>query len=103
MSNGFEKQWCMNPDSGLPKPHLVIFMDITPERAAERAGFGDELYEKVEFQKRVYDNFKQLKEDNWVFINADQTIEQVTADIIDTVKKFIPKHSEKLGTMWPLN
>jgi dTMP kinase len=49
MSNGLEENWCKSPDSGLPKPHIVLFMDISPERAAQRAGFGDELYEKVEF------------------------------------------------------
>lgn len=90
MSNGFDQAWCKHPDSGLPKPHLVIFMDIEPERAAERAGYGDELYEKVEFQKKVYENFKKLKEENWVFINADQEVEKVTEEIIQAIQKFMP-------------
>jgi dTMP kinase len=49
MANNLDKNWCKNPDSGLPKPHLVLFMNISPERAAERSGFGEELYEKLDF------------------------------------------------------
>lgn len=85
MSNGLDQKWCQSSDSGLPSPHLVIFLDITPERAAERAGFGGELYEKIEFQKLVYDNYKKLRGDNWVFINADQPIESVTEDIVSAI------------------
>ena len=103
MSNGFDQTWCMNSDSGLPRPHLVIFMDIDPERAAQRAGFGDELYEKLEFQKKVYENFKKLKEDNWVMVNADQPIEKVTEEIIQAIKKFLPTEETKLQPLWPLN
>ena len=78
-------------------------MDITPERAAQRAGFGDELYEKVEFQSKVYENFKLLKEENWVFVNADQPIEKVTEDIIAAIQNHMPTIGQKLEPLWPLD
>ena len=102
MSNGFDQNWCKAADSGLPKPHLVIFMDLAPERAAERAGFGEELYEKVDFQKKVFENFKLLVEDNWVLINGDQSVEKVSEDIAAAVIRFKPSHGSELGSLWPL-
>ena len=47
---GMGLEWCKNPDRGLPSPDLVCFMDVSPEVAQERGGFGDEVYEKKEFQ-----------------------------------------------------
>ncbi len=104
MANNLDKNWCKNPDSGLPKPHLVLFMNISPERAAERSGFGEELYEKLDFQKKVYDHFLSLKEENWVLINADQPVELVTKEIIAIVSKFLKENPiSPLEKLWPLS
>lgn len=103
MSNGFDENWCKAPDSGLPKPHLVIFMDLAPEIAAERAGFGEELYEKVDFQKKVFQNFKRLVEENWVLINGNQSIEKVSEDIVSAVLRNKPEKNCGLEKLWPLN
>ena len=39
--------WCKSPDHGLPEPDLVLFIDLSPEAAAARAGYGEERYEKL--------------------------------------------------------
>ena len=46
-------EWCRVPDIGLPAPDLVLFLDIAPEQARLRGGFGEERYEKEEMQARV--------------------------------------------------
>jgi dTMP kinase len=28
--------WCKSPDIGLPVPDIVLFLDLAPEKAAER-------------------------------------------------------------------
>ena len=57
MSNGFSKEWCKMPDVGLPEPDLLFFMDIDPEQTKSRGNYGEEIYEKLDFQKKVYSNF----------------------------------------------
>lgn len=49
--------WARTPEVGLPRPDLVIFLDLDEEQAKKRGGWGDELYEKAEMQRRVKDLF----------------------------------------------
>ncbi|KAF2025502.1 P-loop containing nucleoside triphosphate hydrolase protein, partial [Setomelanomma holmii] len=35
-------EWCRQPDVGLPRPDLCIFLDISAEDAAKRGGYGSE-------------------------------------------------------------
>ena len=50
---GMDMEWCKGPDRGLPAPDLVIYMRAGHAVAAERSGFGEERYEKAEFQDKV--------------------------------------------------
>ncbi|KAF1996475.1 P-loop containing nucleoside triphosphate hydrolase protein, partial [Amniculicola lignicola CBS 123094] len=34
--------WARHPDVGLPRPDLVLFLDISAEEAAKRGGYGEE-------------------------------------------------------------
>ena len=52
--------WCKQCDLGLPKPDLVCFMDTELASMSDRAAFGEERYEKSDFQALVYANFKKL-------------------------------------------
>ena len=54
-SKGLDFEWCLNADRGLIKPDLVIYINVSMETIKARSGFGDERYEKVEFQQRVRD------------------------------------------------
>ena len=53
--------WCKAPDRGLPKPDLVLFLDVSAEVAKTRGGYGEERYEKEEFQARVRKAFETLR------------------------------------------
>ena len=70
-------QWCKAPDVGLPAPDIVFYMRVSPEAAARRGGYGEERYEKAEFQRTVSANFDKLQGGNWVVIDADQPIGQI--------------------------
>lgn len=52
-AQGLDLDWCKAPDAGLPAPDLVLYMQLSKEAAAARAGFGEERYEKTEFQAKV--------------------------------------------------
>ena len=74
-------EWCKTPDEGLLAPDVVLFMDLTVDQAMERGNFGDERYEKEEFQRTVRDTFFKLKSDSWKIINAARGIEEVEVDV----------------------
>lgn len=50
---GMDIAWCKGPDVGLPAPDLVVYLRLSDAVAAARAGFGEERYEKSEFQNKV--------------------------------------------------
>lgn len=101
-------EWCKNPDIGLPAPDLVLFLDITPEKAKERGAYGEERYEKVEMQKRVRDIFHRIGDDmrketilasdgvgtQWVIIDAGRDQNVVAKDIWASVENLVTKGVE---------
>ncbi|KAM9385927.1 thymidylate kinase isoform 1-T1 [Pholidichthys leucotaenia] len=81
---GFCLDWCKSPDVGLPKPDLVMFLQLTPAQAALRGQFGQERYETSVFQRAVQQRFEELMKDtsvNWQVIDAAQNVEGVHSDI----------------------
>ncbi|KAL9009336.1 MAG: hypothetical protein Q9173_005625 [Seirophora scorigena] len=73
--------WAIQPEVGLPKPDLCIFLDISPSNAAARGGFGSERYEMREMQERVRVLFRTLlsrpEHGEMVSVDAGGTIEKV--------------------------
>ncbi|KAI1640586.1 thymidylate kinase-domain-containing protein [Biscogniauxia mediterranea] len=49
--------WAKAPEVGLPRPDMVLFLDLEESVARERGGWGGEVYEKGEMQRRVRDLF----------------------------------------------
>ncbi|ERT01331.1 dTMP kinase [Sporothrix schenckii 1099-18] len=45
--------WARAPEVGLPRPDLVVFLDLTEDEAKKRGGWGDEIYEKAAMQSNV--------------------------------------------------
>ncbi|XP_019752679.1 thymidylate kinase isoform X1 [Hippocampus comes] len=65
---GFSLDWCTRSDVGLPKPDVVLFLQLSPAEAASRGRYGEERYEDAAFQSAVLDRFRQLMDDssvNW--------------------------------------
>lgn len=80
-AKGLDRQWSLNPDVGLPKPDLTIFLNLND--SSDRSGFGDERYEVKEFQLKVKHQFELFfNEPNWETIVVDgKNIEQVESEI----------------------
>lgn len=49
--------WARAPEVGLPRPDLVLFLDLDENQAKARGGWGGEAYEKAEMQRRVRELF----------------------------------------------
>ncbi|KAM3835455.1 thymidylate kinase isoform 2-T2 [Vipera latastei] len=64
----FSLEWCKQPDVGLPKPDLILFLQLSTLEAAKRGEFGNERYEDASFQEKVLQCFYHLIKDkslNW--------------------------------------
>ncbi|THU90773.1 P-loop containing nucleoside triphosphate hydrolase protein [Dendrothele bispora CBS 962.96] len=93
-SKGLPYEWCRAPDISLPSPDLVLFLDISPEKAKERGGYGEERYEKEEMQKRVREIFRRIGDEmsdtedklQWVVIDAGRNRDMVSKDIWNKVE-----------------
>jgi len=101
-AKGLELEWCRQPDIGLIKPDKVIYMNVSSENAAGRAQFGDERYEKQDFQNKVKDVFSKLEDpDYWQIVNGDFSKEEVHQQIYDIVMPVIESAKEKsLKPLW---
>ncbi|XP_041696617.1 thymidylate kinase [Coregonus clupeaformis] len=101
---GFGLDWCMNPDVGLPKPDLVMFLQLNPSEAAQRGQFGTERYETSVFQKAVQQQFELLMKDpsvKWQVIDAARNIEDVHTDIKNhSVNAINAAENEPIGELW---
>ncbi|KAK4513658.1 Ubiquitin- modifier 1 [Mucor velutinosus] len=98
-AKGLDLEWCRNPDIGLLRPDIVLFLDLTIDEAEKRGGFGQERYEKRELQIKVRDEFAKLQDDSWKFIDASQSKDKVQQAIWDTIEQF--KQTSK-DTIQPL-
>ena len=71
------------------KPDLTFYIDADPDEIKKRSNYGEERYEKVEFQKRVqdaYGKFKEMARDDahWVTVNANnKNVEEMHAEILE--------------------
>merc|ERR1712113_360187 len=85
ISDKMSIEWCTSSESGLPKPDSIIFLNLSVTDAQKRGNYGDERYEKVEFQKNVKAAFDQIiekekvnnKHTKWNMIDANNGIENI--------------------------
>ncbi|XP_026201745.1 thymidylate kinase [Anabas testudineus] len=101
---GFCLDWCKNPDVGLPKPDLVMFLQLSAAEAALRGQFGEERYETSVFQRAVQQKFEQLMKDpsvNWQMIDASQSVEDVHKQIAThSLNAINTAQNLPLGELW---
>ena len=78
-------QWAREPDVGLPRPDLCFFLDVSPEVAAQRGGFGVEKYENDKMQRRVRELFHEIRQssdgEDMRVIDAGKSLDEVEDDI----------------------
>lgn len=103
-AKGLDLDWCKAPEVGLPAPDLVLYLDISAEVAAARGGYGGERYEKLEFQKKVEQKFKSLKDTTWQSVDATQSMDSIQSEIRDWSVKVIQEclDGRELMQMWPM-
>jgi len=99
--------WCRAPDVGLPAPDLTFFLDVSPEQAEARGGYGEERYEKKDLQGRVRQMFDRIREEmegtgkgSWVLLDADLGKDEVEESIWEAVKPFTDGVDLPIEQLW---
>lgn len=97
-------EWCRAPEIGLPAPDLTLFLDVKPEIAMQRGGYGEERYEKQEVQTRVRQVFerigKEIGADRWAVIDAGQDRDKVADDIWNNVVPVLGNTHKSVTRLW---
>lgn len=95
--------WCRNPDVGLPRPDLVLFLHISPADAAKRGGYGTERYEKKAMQDRVRALFEEVRGKkeggDFVMVDAGGSVEEVQREIWGRTGEVLGRVGSELGEL----
>ncbi|XP_072983809.1 thymidylate kinase-like [Typha latifolia] len=101
-AKGLDIEWCKTSETGLIAPDLVIYLDIPPEEAAKRGGYGTERYEQLEFQRNVAEQYRKLCDDSWKVVDATLAVEDLEK-VIRTLALESITACQKLpiSNLWP--
>lgn len=90
--------WARAPEVGLPRPDVVVFLDLDEDAARTRAGFGEERYETEQMQREVRRLFWGLENgevdavafdeeaEDLVVVDAGGSVEEVAEEIWGVVR-----------------
>jgi dTMP kinase len=80
-----------------PRPDLVLLFDLNPETALERIkknrGETPNLFEKLDYLKRVHQVFLSLQDSNIAKIDAAGTVEEVWEQVQTAIEPLFPQIS----------
>ena len=113
-THGDALPWCRAPDISLPAPDLTIFLDITPEHAKLRGGYGEERYEKEELQKGVREMFYRLEEEmaspeddvdgnsvgRWIVVDAGRERKTIAQELWQLVEPLTKGIDGDVARLW---
>ncbi|KAJ6640573.1 Thymidylate kinase [Pseudolycoriella hygida] len=101
-AKGLSYDWCKNPEVGLLKPDLVLYLTLTCEAMLSRKGFGNERYENKEFQKKVRECFEKLYDSSyWQNVDANRSEMDLTQVLAKYADETILSMSNKpLKLLW---
>jgi dTMP kinase len=87
VAQGLPRAWCIAADHGLPVPARTLLLHADLPEA--RSGYGNERYETQVFQRRVAREFFSMQTAAWRVVDADGSIHQVHARVLDAVADIV--------------
>ena len=105
-AKGYDLEWCKCPDKGLPRPDAIVYLDMPVEEAAKRGAFGEERYEKIDFQNSVREKYHALRSADadslpWYTIDAAQSLDEVETQVREIVLRVVESSKDKpVGKLW---
>ncbi|XP_021768959.1 thymidylate kinase-like [Chenopodium quinoa] len=101
-AKGLDFDWYKAPERGLLAPDTVLYLDISPEKAAERGGYGDERYERLDFQEKVRVKYQALYDASWKVVDACLPMEEVQKILREYVLECVAacQNGKPLSHLW---
>ena len=89
IANGLKPKWLENLDDGLPKPDLVILLDVTQKESFSRQKTNrDKFEENEEFSRKISILYKKIaKKKHWNIIDASQSKKEIHEEILNIFSK----------------
>ena len=97
MAEGVDKNWVTNINSVFPKADIGFFIDITPNESVNRntdAKFNIKATPEHLGKVRIA-YLSILDENNLIYINGMQPIENIFGEVIDKIEEFRKKNERK--------
>lgn len=99
-------EWAWQPEIGLPRPDICLFLSISAEEAAKRGGYGAERYENETMQTRVRELFCTLfdRQQDVCIVDAGKSLGEVSRNIQAAVSGCVARLDaiRPLRTLGPL-
>lgn len=88
---GVDEKWAREPDRGLIEPDILVFLDVQPHRTVTREDFGEEIYDNLDIQEKIYLQLKKCcsESKNCVVIDGHKSVEEAVNEVYDLLKPFI--------------
>ncbi len=87
---GVDVEWLKLLNNYVIKPDIVFVLEISIEEQMKRRGESNIIYEKREFQEKLIEEYKKLKEyfpnDEIHYINGEKAIDDITKEIAHTIE-----------------
>ncbi|KAH8290972.1 hypothetical protein KR054_007577 [Drosophila jambulina] len=93
-AKGLNFDWCYAPEKGLLKPDAVFYLKTSVDSLTNRGQYGEERYEKVEFQSRVaqvFDRICSREASYWHQFDASQSAEDLHSRIASIAENLLEK------------
>jgi dTMP kinase len=86
-AQGLDAAWLNEIQRPLPLPIVTVLLDIAPETAVKRKATGRDRYERdLSLLARVRQSYRrQAEQSDWVFVNAEQSKDEVAAAVARAV------------------
>lgn len=89
---------------GLPSPDLVLFLDLSPEVAATRGGYGQERYETSSVQLAVREIFSRIGtevgKERWKVVDAGLGMEDVQRIVREGAEECRTNLKDEVRGLW---
>jgi dTMP kinase len=91
-AEGLDTYWIEEINKFIVEPDLTIYLDVDPEVALDRKKSVRDMFERVEFLKKVRRIYlERAKNKDYPIMNTDRPIEVVHEEIVRCVESYLSR------------
>lgn len=96
VSKGVDLAWCVETERLLPKADITFYLNADINMISRRSGFGNEVLETEDIQRKIKDCFSQMKDyvDNIIDLDANKSVDELTKEAVEHIVKALEKKSQ---------